>query len=100
MSVLLEAINRDAVDRDRRTEAEARPTCDYCGHPFVYSYSGLGMDGPADGWRHAKVLVRINGRYHVVYGERCRERLVWYLQSGKGRVPRLVGRETVEEVMR
>ncbi len=99
MSVLLDVIEDKAIDRERRGLAESRPTCDYCGHPFVYGYSGGGM-GSGGGYKHQHVSVCVGGRWYVVCRERCRERLVGYVQFGMGPVPRLIGRETVEEVMR
>lgn len=99
MSSLLNILENEAVDNQRRVEAAARRTCDYCGKPYRYGYSGYGA-GTGGGYSHRHETVRYDGRYYSVCGDRCRARLVAYLQSRRGRVPRLIGRRTVEEVLR
>lgn len=97
MSSLLNVIENEAVDNQRRVIAAARQTCDYCGTPFRYGYSYCGNGG---GYRHQKITVRCDGRYYVACSDRCRDRLVGYVMARVGRTPRLIGRETVEGVLR
>lgn len=99
MSSLLKVIEIETIDRECRVIAAARETCDYCGKPFVYGYVGHGM-GTGGGYSHQQITLRCDGRYYSVCGDRCRERMTRYLQTQRGRVPRLIGRETVEGVLR
>ncbi len=97
MSSLLNVLENEAVDNQRQVEAAARLTCDYCGRAFRYGYSWQGNSG---GYSHLRTTIRYEGRYYVVCGERCREGIWGYLRRRLGRVPRLVGRRTIEEVLR
>ncbi len=97
MSSLLNVLENEAVDYQRQLEAAARLTCDYCGAPFRYGYLSYGDGG---GYAHCSLTVRYEDCYYVVCCDRCREGLGGYLRRRLGRVPRLIGRRTIEEVLR
>ena len=96
ISAILQADAELRRGRNRRAEAEARNTCDCCGEPFRRGYLWRGAGG---GWGKRRLIVRIGGRYYAVCSQRCSDRLAWWAQTGRGGVPRLVGRETVEHVL-